>query len=215
MAASVRYTKETRMALSQALLNDMSRDWWAVLLRGIVGVAFGVLAFAWPGTTLLALIFLWGVYAIADGAFALYLTISAAQGHRRWWPYLLEGVVGILAGAVAFAWPGITAVALVFLIAAWAVVTGVFEIIAAIDLRRQIRHEWLLALSGALSIFFGVLVVLQPDAGALAIVWLLGAYTFLFGFALITLAFRMRDHEKVLHPDSQSELVDVDSRKVA
>ena len=203
------------MAISQALLNDMSRDWWVILLRGIVGVLFGVLAFAWPGATLLALVLVWGVYAIVDGGFALYQMVEAGQQQRRWWPYLIEGLVGIGAGVMAFAWPGITALALVFLIAAWAIVTGVFEIIAAIDLRKQIRHEWLLGLSGVLSIVFGTLVMVQPDAGALAVVWLLGAYALLFGVTLIALAFRVRSLREERYSTSQSDHADVDSRKVA
>ena len=203
------------MAISQALLNDMSRDWWVLLLRGIVGVLFGVLAFAWPGATLLALVLVWGMYASIDAGFALYQMVLAGQQQRRWWPYLLEGVVGILAGLMAFAWPEITALALVLLIAAWAIVTGVFEIIAAIDLRKQIRHEWLLGLSGVLSIVFGILVALQPDAGALAVVWLLGAYALLFGVTLIGLAFRVRGLGRELHAESQPEHADVDNRKVA
>jgi uncharacterized membrane protein HdeD (DUF308 family) len=116
---------------------------------------------------------------------------------------------------MAFAWPEITAFALVLLIAAWAIVTGVLEIVAAIDLRKQIRHEWLLALSGALSIVFGILVVLQPDAGALAVVWLLGAYALVFGGTLIGLAFRVRGLGRELHSESQPEHADVDNRKVA
>lgn len=203
------------MAISQALLNDMSRDWWVVLLRGIVGVIFGVLAFAWPGATLMVLVFVWGAYAVVDGAFALYLMVQAARQDRRWWPYSLEGLVGILAGAVAFAWPDITALVLVLLVAAWAIVTGLFEIIAAIDLRKQIQHEWLLGLSGVLSIVFGVLVMLQPEAGALVVVWLLGAYALLFGATLIGLAFRVRSVGGELHSESQPDRADVDSRKVA
>jgi uncharacterized membrane protein HdeD (DUF308 family) len=203
------------MAISQALLNDMSRGWWVILLRGIVGVLFGVLAFAWPGATLLALVLVWGVYAIFDGAFALYQMVLAARQDRRWWPYLLEGLVGIGAGVMAFAWPEITALALVLLIAAWAIVTGVFEIIAAIDLRKQVRHEWLLGLSGVLSILLGLLVMAQPDAGALAVVWLLGAYALLFGVTLIGLAFRVRGLGRNLLSESQPDHADVDSRKVA
>ena len=203
------------MAISQALLQDMSRDWWVILLRGIVGVLFGVLAFAWPGATLLALVFVWGAYAVLDGGFALYQMLLAGRQQRRWWPYLLEGMVGIGAGVMAFAWPGITALALIFLVAAWAIVTGVFEIIAAIDLRKQIRHEWLLGLSGVLSILFGILVVLQPEAGALVVVWLLGAYALLFGATLIALAFRVRGLGRDLESESQPDHADADGRTVA
>ena len=203
------------MAISQALLDDVSRGWWVILLRGIVGVIFGILAFASPVVTLLALVFVWGAYAIVDGALALYLMVQAGRQDRTWWPYLLEGMVGILAGVMAFAWPEITAFALVLLIAAWAIVTGVVEIVAAIDLRKQIRHEWLLALSGVLSIVFGTLIVLQPDAGALVVVWLLGAYALVFGGVLIGLAFRVRGLRREPHSESEPEHADEDSREVA
>ena len=160
-------------------------------------VIFGLLAF-WPGATLLALVFVWGAYAIADGAFALYLTYLAAGQGRRWWPYLPDGLAGIAAGLVAFAWPGVTALALLYLIAAWAVVSGVPEIIAAVALRTQIEGEWLLGLSGVLSVVFGIVVILQPDAGALAVVWMIGAHALLFGITLIVLGFRLRSLGK--HP---------------
>ena len=180
------------MVIARALLEDLSDHWWVILLRGIVSVIFGVLAFRWPGATLLALVFLWGVYAVIDGAFALYLTYLAGRQQRRWWPYLLEGLVGIGAGVVAFASPGLTALTLLLLIAGWAIVSGVFEIIAAVDLRKQIDNEWLLGLAGVFSIVFGVLVAMQPDAGALAVVWTVGAYALVFGITLIALAFRVR-----------------------
>jgi uncharacterized membrane protein HdeD (DUF308 family) len=187
------------MAIARALLEDMAENWWVVLLRGLVGILFGVLAFVWPGATLLALVFVWGAYAIVDGAFALYMTYLAARQGRRWWPYLLEGLVGLSAGVLSFAWPGVTALALLYLIAAWAILTGVVEIIAAIDLRKQIPNEWALGLSGALSVIFGVLVAFQPDTGALAVVWIVGAYAVLFGITLIALAVRMRSMGKQLH----------------
>jgi uncharacterized membrane protein HdeD (DUF308 family) len=187
------------MAIARALLEDMAENWWVVLLRGLVGILFGVLAFAWPGATLVALVFVWGAYAIVDGAFALYMTYLAARQGRRWWPYLLEGLAGLGAGVLSFAWPGVTALALLYLIAAWAIVTGVVEVIAAIDLRQQIPNEWALGLSGVLSVIFGALVAVQPDAGALAVVWIVGAYAILFGITLIALAFRMRSLGKHLH----------------
>ena len=203
------------MAISRAILEDLSNHWWVILLRGIVSVMFAVLAFALPGATLLALVFVWGAYAIVDGAFALYLVIPASRQGRRWWPYLLEGVVGIVAGVLGFVWPAITAVALLVLIAAWAFLTGVFEIVAAIDLRKQIRHEFLLGLSGVLSILFGVLVALQPDAGALAVVWLIGVYALVFGVTLIALAFRVRNVGRKLNSEGPRERADVAGRKVA
>ena len=180
------------MAIPQLVLQGLSNHWWVILLRGILGVLFGVLAFAWPGATLLALVLVWGAYAIVDGAFALYVAYQARRHGLRWWPYLLEGLLGIAAGIVAFAWPGITVLALLYVIAAWAILTGAFEIVAAVELRKLIEGEWLLGLSGVLSIIFGLLVAIQPDAAALAVVWLLGAYALLFGITVIVLAFRLR-----------------------
>jgi uncharacterized membrane protein HdeD (DUF308 family) len=133
-----------------------------------------------------------------DGAFAFYLTYLAARQERRWWPYLLEGLAGIGAGIGAFALPGITALTLLYLIAGWAIVTGVVEIVAAIDLRKQIPNEWMLGLSGVLSIVFGILVAVQPGAGALAVVWTIGLYALLYGITLVVLAFRVRDLGKRL-----------------
>ena len=180
------------MAIARALLEDLSNNWWVILLRGIVGVIFGVIAFVSPGATLLALVFVYGAYALVDGAFALYLTYLAARQQRRWWPHLLEGLAGIGAGIIAFAVPDITALALVYVIAAWAIITGIVEIVAAVDLRKQIQNEWLLGLAGALSIVFGIIVAFEPDAGALAVVWTVGAYALLFGITLVVLAFRVR-----------------------
>jgi len=188
------------MAIARALLEDLANNWWVILLRGLVGIIFAVLAFSWPGVTLLSLVYVWGAYAIVDGAFAFYLTYLAVRQERRWWPFLLEGLAGVGAGIVAFASPDLTALALLYLIAAWAIVTGIFEIVAAIDLRKQIPNEWLLGLSGVLSIVFGVLVAVQPGAGALAVVWTIGLYALLYGITLVALAFRVRGMGKRLQP---------------
>ena len=180
------------MAIARALLEDLSDNWWVVLLRGIVGVIFGVVAFTARGYATLLALFVWGAYAVVDGAVALYMTYLAARQERRSWPFLLEGLAGIGAGVIAFAAPGIIALVLLYLIAAWAIITGIVEIVAAIDLRKVIQNEWLLGLGGVLSITFGVVVAVQPDAGALAVVWTVGAYALLFGITLIVLAFRVR-----------------------
>jgi uncharacterized membrane protein HdeD (DUF308 family) len=192
------------MAMARALLEDLSNTWWVILLRGIVGVIFGVVAFVSPGASLLALVFVWGAYALVDGAFALYMTFLAARQERRWWPYLLEGLAGIGAGVIAFVVPGLTALALLYLIAAWAIITGIVEIVAAIDLRKQIQNEWLLGLAGALSIIFGLVVAFEPDAGALAVVWTVGAYALLFGITLVVLAFRVRGLGKRLQAPAEA-----------
>ena len=150
------------------------------------------MALAWPGITLGALVLLYGAYALADGVFAIAAVMAGRTGGRPWWSLLVEGLVGIAVGIMTFAWPGISALVLLYLIAAWAFVTGIFEIVAAIRLREEIRGEWLLALSGILSILFGVALVIWPGAGALALVWVIGAYAIAFGALLIALGFRLR-----------------------
>jgi len=170
----------------------LARNWWALVLRGLFAVLFGIMALAWPGITLGALVLLYGAYALADGVFAIAAVMAGRTGGRPWWSLLVEGLVGIAVGIMTFAWPGITALVLLYLIAAWAVVTGIFEIIAAIELREEIRGEWLLALSGILSILFGLALVIWPGAGAVALVWVIGAYAIAFGALLIALGFRLR-----------------------
>jgi uncharacterized membrane protein HdeD (DUF308 family) len=173
-------------------VNALSRNWWVVLLRGLAAIGFGILTFMAPAISLAAVVLLWGAYAFADGVLALVSAIRRRGESDRWWLFLVEGLVGIAAGVLTLIWPGITAIALLYLIAAWALVTGVLEIAAAIRLRKVIAHEWLLALSGIASLGFGILLVLFPGAGALAVVLWIGAYTLVFGALLVALAFRLR-----------------------
>ena len=173
-------------------VNTLTRNWWVVLLRGVAGVAFGIITVMAPGISLAALVLLWGAYAFADGVLALVTAIRRVGEGGRWWLLLLEGLVGIAAGVLTLLIPGITAIALLYLIAAWALVTGALEIAAAIRLRKVISNEWLLALSGVASLIFGVLLIVFPRAGALAVVLWIGAYAFVFGALLIALAFRLR-----------------------
>jgi uncharacterized membrane protein HdeD (DUF308 family) len=164
--------------------------WWAFALRGAAAVIFGILAFAWPGVTLAVLVLFWGAYALVDGILALVSAFRTGHDHR--WALLIEGIVGIGAGVVTFAYPGLTALVLVYIIAFWALITGLLEIVAAFRLRKVIDNEWWLGLSGALSLVFGVVLVAAPGAGALALVWVIGAYAVLFGIVLLALAFRLR-----------------------
>ena len=181
-----------------ALLRALAENWWLLLLRGIATTAFGVLAFIWPGLTLLTLTFLWGAYAIADGVFALWAAVSGKGGEitPRWWLALI-GIAGILAGLLAFVWPGITAQVLLVLIAIWAIVTGVLEIWGAMQLRKEIEVEWMMALSGLLSTILGVTLIARPGAGALAAVWLIGSFAVLVGCIYISLALWLKKHK---HP---------------
>jgi uncharacterized membrane protein HdeD (DUF308 family) len=157
----------------------------------LAGILFGIITFFAPGISLAALVLLFGAYALVDGVLAIVSAVRR-RGADRWWLLLLEGLVGIAAGVLTFLWPAITAIALLYVIAAWALVTGAFEIAAAIRLRKAITGEWLLALSGIFSIALGVLLVLYPGPGALAVTIWIGAYAFVFGALLFALGLRLR-----------------------
>jgi uncharacterized membrane protein HdeD (DUF308 family) len=174
------------------MLDNLSRYWWLLALRGVAAILFGILAFIWPQLTLEVLIILFGVYVLIDGVSNIITAFSRRETNDRWWVMLLEGVVGILAGVLTFLYPSLTAVILLYFIAAWAILTGVLEIVAAVRLRQEITGEWALALSGIFSIIFGILLVLFPGTGALAVVWIIGTYAIIFGALLIYLAFKVR-----------------------
>jgi uncharacterized membrane protein HdeD (DUF308 family) len=177
------------------MLHTLTANWWALALRGLVAVLFGLLTLLLPGITLVTLVLLFGAYALVDGVFNVIAFFRVASHH---WAFLIEGVVGILAGLLTFAWPAITAFALLYLIAFWAIFTGIFEIIAGIRLRRMIANEWLLLLMGFFSLLFGLLIVFAPGTGALAIVLWIGAYALVFGGILLALAFRLRGHRRLV-----------------
>jgi uncharacterized membrane protein HdeD (DUF308 family) len=177
----------------KTLGNQLTDNWWLIALRGVAAVIFGILAFVWPGITLMTLVVLFGIYALINGILALAHALSAPKGYPRFGGLVVEGLISIAAGLAAFVWPGITALALLLLIAAWAIITGLLEILAAIELRKTISHEWLLILAGIVSLIFGVVMFLQPAAGALAFIWWIGAFAIVFGAILIGLAFRLRE----------------------
>jgi len=180
--------------MNVTLLQTLGRAWWLVLLRGIAAILFGILALAWPQVTLVSLVLLWGAWALIDGVTALIAGWNAKDGGKPMWQIVLVGVVGIAAGVLTFAMPGVTAIALLVMIAVWAIVSGVLEIVAAIRLRKEIANEWMLILSGALSVAFGALMIISPGAGALAVLWLIGSFAIAFGVLLVILAFRLRKH---------------------
>jgi uncharacterized membrane protein HdeD (DUF308 family) len=175
-----------------------AHNWWALAVRGALAILFGIIAFVWPGISLTALVLLFGAFAFVDGVFAIVTGVRGIRRDDRWWAFLLEGILGVAVAVLTVLWPAITALALLLLIAAWATVTGVLEIVAAVRLRRVIRGEWLLGLAGVASIVFGVLLALNPGAGALAVLWLIGAYAIVFGALLVALGFRLRGWLK--HP---------------
>jgi uncharacterized membrane protein HdeD (DUF308 family) len=176
-------------------------NWKTIGLQGVVAVLFGGLALIWPGLTVSALVLLFGAYAIVDGAFALGAAITnapEARDHRVM--FAVQGIISAAAGIVAFVWPGITALALLYVIAAWALLSGAVRIALAIRLRQVIDNEWLLGLSGVLSIVFAALLVITPGTGALAITWLIGWFAMLFGVLLLALAWRLHKLESELAP---------------
>jgi uncharacterized membrane protein HdeD (DUF308 family) len=174
------------------MTSRLSRNWWAIALRGVVAIAFGVLAFLLPGLTLYALVILFGAFAMVDGVLALVGAFRRREGRRPDLFLIIGGLAGIAAGIIAFVLPGLSALALLYVIAAWAIVTGIAEVVAAYQLREEIRGEWLLALSGAVSFVFGLFIALFPGPGALAVVWLIAAYAIVSGVILLALAFRLR-----------------------
>jgi uncharacterized membrane protein HdeD (DUF308 family) len=176
------------------IADQLARYWWVIGLRGLAAILFGVLAFAWPGITLAVLVLLFGAYALVDGVLTLIAAFRGGVQHRI--VMLVEGVVSVLAGLAAFVWPGLTALVLLYIIAFWAVVTGVLEIVAAIRLRRAISNELGLVIGGVLSVVFGVVLLIAPGAGALAVIFLIGAYAVVFGIALLGLAWRLREHHQ-------------------
>ncbi|HYS08063.1 MAG TPA: HdeD family acid-resistance protein [Myxococcales bacterium] len=176
----------------QQMVRNLAQNWWALVIRGVAGVLFGIGALVWPPAAVAVLVLLFGAYALMDGIFNIVAAVRAPREGRRWGWLLFSGVTGIATGLIAFFFPGITAVALVLLVASWSVVTGVAEIIAAIRLRKLIRHEWLLILSGLLSVAFGVLLFLLPAAGAVALAIWIGAYMLVFGALLIGFGIRLR-----------------------
>jgi uncharacterized membrane protein HdeD (DUF308 family) len=171
---------------------DLARNWWVLALRGAIGILFGIGAFVWPGATLAALVIVFGAYVFVDGIFAVVAGIGMRRQLSLWWLVLLEGVAGIILGLLTFGSPGITALVLLSFIAAWSLISGIFEIATALRLRKVIPNEWLAILSGVVSIIFGILLIAQPGAGAISIVWLIGAYALLFGLLTLMLAFRVR-----------------------
>ena len=168
-------------------------NWWALALRGVVAILFALIAFIKPGIAAEVVILLFGAYALLDGIFALVAALRAAQHHGRSGGLLLEGVLNIVIAVIVFAWPGPALVALIYLIAIWAIVTGVALVAAGMALIR-LSGEWLLVVSGALSILLGLILFVQPAVGVVALSWWLGIYALLFGIMLLSVAFRIRYH---------------------
>jgi len=171
---------------------SLAQNWWALALRGAAAILFGLVALFWPPGAIAALVAVFGAYALVDGIFNLVGAVRAGRAGQRWGALVFEGVVSILVGFITLFWPRLTALALVLWVAAWSLVTGVAEIVAAIRLRKQIEGEWLLVLSGILSVAFGILLFISPLVGAIAIAIWIGAYSLVFGALLVGLSLRLR-----------------------
>lgn len=179
------------------LMGALAKNWWLFLLRGVLAIIFSIMAMIWPGLTLLALTLIWGSYALIDGAVALWAGLSghAATRADRWWLAIM-GVLGIVAGIITFWMPGYTAEILLMLIAVWAIILGVFQLLGAIRLRKEIEGEWLLALGGVLLLLYGILFIAQPAVGALSVIWMISLGSFLFGVLTIMFAMKLRSLTK-------------------
>ncbi len=176
-------------------LHALAKVWWLFLLRGIAAILFGALAFAWPGLAILSFVLLYGAFALVDGIFALVAAIRGrgSDAFPTWW-LVLVGLAGVAAGIATAVWPGITALVLVSFIGAWALVRGIFEIVGAIQLRKEIDNEWWLVASGVLSVLFGVVVLAAPGAAAVGLIWTVAAFSIITGVALIAFSLRLRKH---------------------
>jgi uncharacterized membrane protein HdeD (DUF308 family) len=181
------------MAIAAGLLTKTIRDhWWVLLIRGIIGIIFGALFLFYPEASLVAFIYLFGAYAFVDGIFAAIQALRLGVHSDRWWPLLFEAIVGIAVGIVFFRFTGLSAVAIAFTIAVWAIATGIFEIVAAFRFEGGGGAPWLLGLGGVLSIIVGVIFAIAPGPALLAYVWVIGIYAIIFGVMLIVWAFRLR-----------------------
>lgn len=174
-----------------SLMRGISRNWWIFMVRGLLAIAFGLAALIWPDITLVVLVVLFGAYAVVDGIISVVFGLTG-RDTVRWW-MVFWGLVGVAVGIAVFLAPGIGALALVYVIAAWAILTGAMKIAAAITWRREIHNEWVLIVAGSLSVLVGGALAVAPGAGALALIWLIGAYAVVFGVLLLIVGFRLRD----------------------
>ncbi|HST94329.1 MAG TPA: HdeD family acid-resistance protein [Microvirga sp.] len=169
----------------------LAQNWWAIALRGVFAILFALIAFFWPGAAILSFVLFFSAYMLVDGIFGIVAAVRAASNHQRWGLLVLEGVVDILAGIVAFAWPGLTVVFFITLMAVWSLITGILMIVAAFKLDPAYGRGWLI-FSGIVSVLFGAALLIAPLVGAVVLTWWLGAYALVFGITLIALAFKLK-----------------------
>jgi uncharacterized membrane protein HdeD (DUF308 family) len=173
------------------MLSNLIRNWWLFAVRGLFAIVFGIVAFVWPEATRLALVLWFGAYLVLDAILALVIGIGPLRG-TRWWPMIVTGLVGIVAGTLILIWPDTAARVVLYFAAAWAIGKGIFDIAAAIAFRREITNEWALGLTGVAAIVLGVLLVVFPEAGLVSLTWAIGAYSLFVGGAQLVLAFHLR-----------------------
>ncbi len=184
--------------LERHLATLLSRSWWILLVRGLIAIALGIVAWFRPGLSLAALVLLFGAYMLADGILGVWTAITGRKHHGDWALLLVWGLIGVGVGIMTLLAPGLTTLALLFYVAAWAIATGVLEIVTAIRLRREMKGEWLLILGGIASVALGVLLMARPGAGILTLLWLIAAYAVIFGVLLVILAFNVRTYGRRL-----------------
>ena len=179
---------------AHAMSRLLAQNWWAVALRGVFAIIFGLIALFVPGATILTLVLFFSAYMVVDGVFGIVSAVRAARQHERWGLLVLEGVADIAIGVIAFLWPGLTAVAFVFMIGVWSLVTGILELVAAFKLNPAFGRGWLI-FGGIVSILFGIALLMAPVLGLVVLTWWIGAYALIFGIAFIVLAFKLKAHK--------------------
>jgi uncharacterized membrane protein HdeD (DUF308 family) len=177
--------------LPHPMIAALARNWWAIAIRGVLGILFGLVALFLPGATMLSLVLLFAAYVFVDGVFAIVAAVRSAGQHERWGLLVLEGIVDIAAAVIAVVWPGITVVAFVLVVAFWALLSGALMLWAAFRLDVD-NGRWWLVFGGVVSLLYGALLIVTPMVGALVLTWWLGAYALVFGVSLLVLAFRLR-----------------------
>jgi uncharacterized membrane protein HdeD (DUF308 family) len=190
MATGTPYSSES-FDRAQAMSALLAQNWWLIALRGVFAILFALIAFFWPGAAILSFVLFFSAYMLVDGVFAIVAAVRAASNHQRWGLLVLEGIVDILTGIIAFAWPGLTVVFFITLMAVWSLITGILMVVAAFKLNPEYGRGWLI-FSGIVSVLFGVALLVAPLVGAVVLTWWLGAYALVFGITLIVLAFKLK-----------------------
>src|SRR5450432_984594 len=187
---NVHFHNKKEKHMSGTGVQVVRRNWWLLAVRGLLSIILGLIVLFLPGIALLALVYVFAAYMLIDGIMAVVTSIRERGMLNRWGWILFEGVLGIVAGLIAFFYPGITALILLYLVAAWAIITGIMEIVTAFIIRDMVSWEWLLALAGVVSVLFGIILFIHPGAGLLSILWLVGVYSIIFGITFIVRAFQ-------------------------